>query len=54
MGAPDWTGATPPRESALSPERYRTLLKQRATGTAFTSHLGSQHVDSVIGVEELP
>ncbi|GGU05348.1 hypothetical protein [Streptomyces violascens] len=49
VGAPDWTGATPPRESALSPERYRTLLKQRATGTAFTSHAGSLHVDAPHG-----
>ncbi|MFD7166806.1 hypothetical protein [Streptomyces violascens] len=49
MGAPDWTGAAPPRESGLSPERYRPLLKQRATGTAFTSYAGSMSVDAPHG-----
>ncbi|WP_438289941.1 DEAD/DEAH box helicase [Streptomyces sp. HUAS TT7] len=49
VSAPDWTGATPPRESALSPERYRALLKQRATGTAFTPHSCSLSVDAPHG-----
>ncbi|MFE0045622.1 DEAD/DEAH box helicase [Streptomyces albireticuli] len=49
VDAPDWTGATPPRDSALSPERYRALLKQRATGAAFAVNSGSVHVDAPHG-----
>ncbi|ARZ66678.1 DEAD/DEAH box helicase [Streptomyces albireticuli] len=49
VGAPDWTGAIPPRDSALSPERYRALLNQRTTGAAFTPHSGSVRVDAPHG-----
>ncbi|WP_342778265.1 DEAD/DEAH box helicase [Streptomyces botrytidirepellens] len=49
VGAPDWTGTTPPRDSALSPERYRALLKQRATGTVFAPHSCSVRVDAPNG-----
>ncbi|MFI9599932.1 DEAD/DEAH box helicase [Streptomyces sp. NPDC052043] len=49
VGAPDWTGVTPPRDSALSPERYRALLKQRATGAAFASGPGSLRVEAPHG-----
>ncbi|WP_338064007.1 DEAD/DEAH box helicase [Streptomyces noursei] len=49
VGAPDWTGTTPPRDSALAPERYQALLKLRATGAAFTSHPGSVRVEAPHG-----
>ncbi|GAA3091675.1 hypothetical protein GCM10017562_73570 [Streptomyces roseofulvus] len=33
IDAPDWPGTTPPGDCALSPDRYRSLLAERATGT---------------------
>ncbi|MFG3292551.1 DEAD/DEAH box helicase [Streptomyces sp. NPDC048179] len=32
VDAPDWSGTTPPGDCALTPERYRALLAERATG----------------------
>lgn len=49
VGDPDWTGTTPPRDSALPPERYQALLKQRATGAAFALHSGSVRVEAPHG-----
>ncbi|MFF9851855.1 DEAD/DEAH box helicase [Streptomyces litmocidini] len=36
IDAPDWNGTTPPSDCALSPDRYRALLAERATGTRLT------------------
>ncbi|MFI8326764.1 DEAD/DEAH box helicase [Streptomyces sp. NPDC085529] len=33
IDAPDWPGTTPPGDCALPPDRYRSLLAERATGT---------------------
>ena len=49
IGAPDWTGTTPPRDSAITPARYQALLGQRATGTALTRHSGSLRVEAPHG-----
>ncbi|WP_079158576.1 DEAD/DEAH box helicase [Streptomyces caniscabiei] len=49
IGAPDWTGTIPPRDSAITPARYQALLKQRATGTALTPHSGSLRVETPHG-----
>uniref|UniRef100_A0AAU2K1I8 DEAD/DEAH box helicase n=1 Tax=Streptomyces sp. NBC_00049 TaxID=2903617 RepID=A0AAU2K1I8_9ACTN len=49
IGAPDWSGTTPPRDSALGPGRYAALLKQRATGTVLTPDADSVQVDAPHG-----
>lgn len=49
VGAPDWTGTTPPRDSALPAERYRVLLKQRATGAVLTPVPGGVRVEAPHG-----
>ncbi|MFF4568460.1 DEAD/DEAH box helicase [Streptomyces sp. NPDC001410] len=49
VGAPDWTGTTPPRDSALPPARYEALLKQRTTGTVLTQNSGSVQVTAPHG-----
>ncbi|WP_234338423.1 DEAD/DEAH box helicase [Streptomyces sp. NRRL F-5727] len=33
IDAPDWPGTTPPGDCALPPDRYRSLLAERVTGT---------------------
>ncbi|MGW6054948.1 DEAD/DEAH box helicase [Streptomyces sp. NPDC055189] len=36
IGAPDWTGTTPPNGCALPAQRYRQLLAERTTGALMT------------------
>ncbi|WP_237508457.1 MULTISPECIES: DEAD/DEAH box helicase [Streptomyces] len=36
IDAPDWRGTTPPGDCVLTPDRYRALLAERATGARLT------------------
>ncbi|MBT2443018.1 DEAD/DEAH box helicase [Streptomyces sp. ISL-36] len=44
IDAPDWNGTTPPSDCALTPDRYRALLAERATGTRLTLQDDAVHV----------
>ncbi|MFE7485705.1 DEAD/DEAH box helicase [Streptomyces sp. NPDC057552] len=49
IDAPDWRGTTPPGDCALTPDRYRALLAERATGTRLTLQDGEVRVQAPPG-----
>ncbi|MFH8626814.1 DEAD/DEAH box helicase [Streptomyces vietnamensis] len=44
IDAPDWNGPTPPGDCALTPDRYRALLAERATGARLALQDGTVRV----------